>query len=70
MKNLEQADVFVVNGAGMESFLDKVTSQLPSFQSLIPARGFGSLRAARTAPTSMKRMDTSIPRTMGTITGR
>lgn len=29
MKNLEQADVFVINGAGMESFLEKVTDQLP-----------------------------------------
>ena len=27
LKTLETADVFVVNGAGMESFLDKVTSQ-------------------------------------------
>lgn len=29
MKNLERADVFVINGAGMESFLEKVTDQLP-----------------------------------------
>lgn len=29
MKNLEKADVFVINGAGMESFLEKVTDQLP-----------------------------------------
>ena len=27
MKTLEKADIFVVNGAGMESFLDKVISQ-------------------------------------------
>ncbi len=29
MKILEKADIFVINGAGMESFLDKVVSQLP-----------------------------------------
>lgn len=29
MKNIELADVFIINGAGMESFLDKVTSQMP-----------------------------------------
>lgn len=29
MKTLEKADIFVINGAGMESFLDKVVSQLP-----------------------------------------
>jgi zinc transport system substrate-binding protein len=27
MKNLSDADIFVINGAGMESFLDKVTEQ-------------------------------------------
>ncbi len=30
MKVLEKADAFVINGAGMESFLDKVISQLPN----------------------------------------
>lgn len=30
MKVLEKADVFVINGAGMESFLDKVVGQLPN----------------------------------------
>lgn len=30
MKNLESADAFVINGAGMESFLDKVVEELPS----------------------------------------
>lgn len=29
MKQLAQTDIFVVNGAGMESFLDKVIKQLP-----------------------------------------
>lgn len=29
MKNLEQANVFIINGAGMESFMEKVTDSLP-----------------------------------------
>ena len=29
LKTLEKADIFVINGAGMESFMDKVISQLP-----------------------------------------
>ena len=29
LKVLEKADIFVINGAGMESFLEKVISQLP-----------------------------------------
>ena len=32
MKNIEQADVFVINGAGMESFMDKVTAQVPDLR--------------------------------------
>jgi zinc transport system substrate-binding protein len=32
MKNIEQADVFVINGAGMETFMEKVTSQLPNLK--------------------------------------
>ena len=32
MKNIEQADMFVINGAGMESFMDKVTSRLPNLR--------------------------------------
>lgn len=39
MKNLEQADVFVINGAGMESFLDKVTSQLPGLSIVDTSEG-------------------------------
>lgn len=30
MKNLETADAFIINGAGMESFLDKALEQLPN----------------------------------------
>ncbi len=32
MKNIEQADVYVINGAGMEGFMDKVTAQLPNLK--------------------------------------
>jgi len=32
MKNIEQANVFVINGAGMENFMGKVTAQLPNLQ--------------------------------------
>lgn len=32
MKNIEQANVFVINGAGMENFMGKVTAQLPDLQ--------------------------------------
>ncbi len=39
MKNLEQADVFVINGAGMESFLDKVTEQLPDLTVVDSSQG-------------------------------
>ena len=34
MKTLEQADVFVVNGAGMESFLEKAAQQNPKMKTI------------------------------------
>ena len=34
MKTLESADVFVVNGAGMESFLDKAAKQNPKMKTI------------------------------------
>ncbi|MBW7571524.1 metal ABC transporter substrate-binding protein [Caproiciproducens faecalis] len=39
MKNIEQADVFVINGAGMESFMSKVTSQLPNLKVIDSSKG-------------------------------
>lgn len=39
MKNLESADVFVINGAGMESFLEEVTAQLPDLEVLDSSEG-------------------------------
>lgn len=43
MKNLETADVFVINGAGMESFLNKVTDQLPDLQMIDSSEGVSLL---------------------------
>lgn len=39
MQELEAADVFVVNGAGMESFLDKVTEELPALTTVNASEG-------------------------------
>lgn len=39
MKNIESADVFIINGAGMESFLDKVISELPDLKMIDSSRG-------------------------------
>lgn len=39
MKVLEKADIFVINGAGMESFLEKVMSQLPNLNIIEAAEG-------------------------------
>lgn len=44
MKTLEKADIFVINGAGMESFLDKVTSQLPDLEIIEASRGLPLLK--------------------------
>ena len=39
MKNLSGADIFVVNGAGMEAFLDKVVAQLPDLKIINASTG-------------------------------
>lgn len=39
MKNIEQADVFVINGSGMENFMDKVTSRLPNLRVVNSSEG-------------------------------
>jgi zinc transport system substrate-binding protein len=44
MKTLEQADIFVINGAGMESFLDKVISQLPELDIIEASEGIQLLK--------------------------
>ena len=38
LKNLEEAQIFVINGAGMESFVDKISSQMPKLK-IINASG-------------------------------
>lgn len=43
MKVLEKADIFVINGAEMESFLDKVTSQLSTLTIIEAAAGMDLL---------------------------
>lgn len=44
MKNIEQANLFVINGAGMENFMQKVTTQLPSMKVLDTSVGVTLLR--------------------------
>jgi len=39
MQEVEKADVFVINGAGMESFLDKVTKELPNLTTVDASAG-------------------------------
>lgn len=39
MKNLEGAQILVINGAGMESFMDKVTSQIPDLKIIESSQG-------------------------------
>lgn len=46
MKNIEQASVFVINGAGMESFMEKVTTQLPKLQVIDSSKGITLLKDA------------------------
>lgn len=43
LKVLEKADIFVINGAGMESFLEKITSQLPKLTMIEGAKGMDLL---------------------------
>jgi len=39
LKTLESADVFVINGAGMEAFMDKVISQMPKLKVVEASKG-------------------------------
>ena len=43
MQNLETADAFVINGAGMESFLSKVLEQLPELPVVDSSEGISLL---------------------------
>lgn len=44
LRTLESADVFVVNGAGMEAFLGKAVGQLPQLKIVEASRGIELLR--------------------------
>ena len=44
MKTLENADAFVINGAGMESFLDKVVAQQKSLKIIDASKGIELLK--------------------------
>lgn len=44
MRRLAGADIFVVNGAGMEAFLDKVLAQLPSLKIVRASEGIEPIR--------------------------
>lgn len=50
LRNLDQADCFVINGAGMESFLDKVTSQRPDLKIIDSSKGIELIRDNRGVP--------------------
>jgi zinc transport system substrate-binding protein len=44
LKTLEAADVFVINGAGMEAFLDKAVSQQPQLKVVNASNGIALIR--------------------------
>lgn len=44
MKNLEGAQIFVVNGAGMESFMDKVIKQMPNLKIIESSKGIDLIK--------------------------
>lgn len=44
LKVIEKADVFIINGGGMESFIDKVTQQLPNLKILNASEGISLIK--------------------------
>ena len=48
MKNLENADIFLFNGAGMESFMDKVAGKYPALKTSGLSRGISLIREGGT----------------------
>lgn len=46
LKTLETADILVINGAGMESFLDKIINQYPDLQVIDASEGLDLLEEA------------------------
>lgn len=47
IKILEKADIFVINGAGMESFIDKLVSQLPELKIIEASKGMELLEGGQ-----------------------
>ena len=45
MKTLDGAQVFVINGAGMESFMDKVTNQMPNLKVIDSSYGIQLMKS-------------------------
>jgi zinc transport system substrate-binding protein len=46
MQTIESADVFVINGAGMESFLTRVTKQMPKLATVNASEGIELIRGS------------------------
>lgn len=44
VKTLEQADAFIINGAGMESFLDQIIKQQPNLKIITASKGIDLLK--------------------------
>ena len=44
MKNLEKADIFLVNGAGMENFMDKIAGKYPALKTEELSTGINLIR--------------------------
>lgn len=44
LKTLSEAQIFIINGAGMEAFMDKVVSQLPDLKIIDASKGIPLLR--------------------------
>jgi zinc transport system substrate-binding protein len=44
MKNLEGAQILIINGAGMESFMDKVTGQMPNLKIIEASQGISLIK--------------------------
>ena len=59
MKKLAAADIFLINGAGMEEFLDLVTEALPELPVADASRGI-SLLTAEDMPVVLGEMDTEV----------
>ena len=45
MKNIEKADAFIINGVGMESFMDKITNELPNLKVIDSSVGVELLKS-------------------------